>query len=295
MCTVLRALAIACAFARAASAEVSAEDAARATALFQAGQVAMDAGRIEEGCSRFEQSLALDPQIGTRMNLADCREKQGRIIEAYQLYEYSAAEAEQTNKPGRLKFARERLDQLAQSLVRLTVRVVGEVAGETVTLTTVNGPRELPRAVWSRTVVVEPGPFSVEAKARDHKLVRLEREAAGGETIEVEVPALESTLPPPPPPPPPPKPSLRLPLAVAGVGVVLLAVGIGFGISAATSDDPADEDTADTHTVLAAGFGLAGVVGIGVGAYLYVKAKRSVAVVPSATSTTAGLTLLGRF
>lgn len=277
------AIAIACMLAHAAAADVSKEDAARANALFDAGRAAIDAGRVDEACARFEQSLALDPQVGTRMNLADCREKQGRLIEAYQLYEYGAAEAEQENKPGRLEFARKQLERLAGSLVRIRLKVT-EVPGLQLRLVAVTGTRELPPPVWSRTVITDPGPFSIEASATDHKPVKIVSEGAPGSVVEIEIPKLESTVViVPPPPPPPPRRSVRIPLIVGGAGVVVLGTGVALAVI------PEDQTTLATATCIV------GAVGIGLGVYLYVRARRTVVVAPTATATSAGVSLLGRF
>jgi len=83
------------------SADVSTQDAKRARKLFDDGRKQIAAEHVDAACELFATSLALDPQLGTRLNLASCREQQGRYIDAYTLYQDAAAEAARTGKASR--------------------------------------------------------------------------------------------------------------------------------------------------------------------------------------------------
>src|SRR5882757_7808503 len=50
-------------------------DAVRAEALFDEGRRLMTAGDFTAACPKFASSQALDPAIGTALNLANCYEK----------------------------------------------------------------------------------------------------------------------------------------------------------------------------------------------------------------------------
>ncbi|HET9932360.1 MAG TPA: hypothetical protein VFQ35_16765, partial [Polyangiaceae bacterium] len=50
----------------------------RAQQLFDAGRVALKEHRLEEACADLTESARLDAAAGTWLNLAACREAQGR-------------------------------------------------------------------------------------------------------------------------------------------------------------------------------------------------------------------------
>jgi len=195
------------ALAASARADVKPEDAARAAKLFAEGQAAIAANKLDAGCAMFEMSLKLDPQVGTRLNFADCRERQGRLVEAYGLFTQAADEATRENKPGRATFARNRAQTLQGKLVRLTLRVESPVAGETIKL----AGRELPRDNWAKQQIVVPGPIVVDASAPKHDPVHVDTTATGGAELEIPVPALAVTEVVVDKPLPPPAPSHRAP------------------------------------------------------------------------------------
>ena len=64
----------------------SPEEAASAKSLFNKGLRLQSAGKIEEACKLFESSLHLDGQIGTLLNVAECRELKGQLIEAHLMF-----------------------------------------------------------------------------------------------------------------------------------------------------------------------------------------------------------------
>src|SRR3954470_17543612 len=61
-------------------------DPAAAEALFRAGRAAVDRGDYVAGCSKFEESNRLDPEVGTAFNLADCDEHIGKVAFSWQLF-----------------------------------------------------------------------------------------------------------------------------------------------------------------------------------------------------------------
>jgi tetratricopeptide (TPR) repeat protein len=95
--------------ARSVSAETHAE---RAERLWRQGKALVANDHVDEACDSFQASLDLDAQIGTMLNLADCRAKQERFIEAYSLFEQAAKEADRTDKHGRAAFARQQMELL---------------------------------------------------------------------------------------------------------------------------------------------------------------------------------------
>jgi hypothetical protein len=265
-----------------ARADVKPEDAARAAKLFEQGQAAVAANKIDAGCVMFETSLKLDPQVGTRLNLADCREKQARFVEAYTLFVQAGEQATRESKPGRATFAQNRAQALRSKLVQLTFRVDAPVPGESVKV----AGRELPREDWAKPQIVMPGPVTVDASAPGHDPVHVETTATGGAELEIPVPALAVTEVRVEKPPTSSSPS-KLPWIVGGVGAALLGTSIGIGVhtklrydSAHDKGDSAGVDRALHEADLATEVGIAGGVVLAVGVVLYLRSDRHVAVTP---------------
>src|ERR1051325_9814246 len=63
---------------------------ALAEQLFNEGRALAKANNWTAACPKFEQSLRYDPALGTRLNLATCYEKTGRLASAWSLYRESA-------------------------------------------------------------------------------------------------------------------------------------------------------------------------------------------------------------
>jgi outer membrane protein assembly factor BamD (BamD/ComL family) len=55
-------------------------DKAAADTLFYQGKHLIAAGDVDRACQAFETSLRLFDQLGVRLNLADCHERQGRPV-----------------------------------------------------------------------------------------------------------------------------------------------------------------------------------------------------------------------
>ena len=60
--------------------------AGNASQLFDEAQSLKKAGKIDEACSRFASSWEQEKAIGTQLNLADCKEREGRLLEAWQMF-----------------------------------------------------------------------------------------------------------------------------------------------------------------------------------------------------------------
>jgi hypothetical protein len=168
----------------------------RANALFELGRRLVAEGKIAAGCDKFRDSLALDPAIGTKLNLADCIEQLGRRADAWSMFAEAAAEAERVGDK-RVKYARDRAAKLERALVAVTVQLTGEVpdgirvaiAGKPVT-------------PWNARVFGDPGvAIAVDVTAPGRSGFRTSITGTAGQTVVVAVPSLGVDRPPPPPPP----------------------------------------------------------------------------------------------
>jgi hypothetical protein len=306
-----RAVALACMlWAPSVIADVSPGDAVKAKALFDQGQAEMDAGKIDAACATFETSFKLDPQIGARLNLADCRERQGKIVEAYALFAGAADEAARTKKQGRESFARQRMAALQPKLVRVTVRIAEPAPGIAVML----GERSLPQAQWAVEQVVRPGRIVVDATASGRQPYHLEENAVAGSAIEIVVPALPPTAvtatatsetPVPTPTPAPASPSRfdRTTLILGGGGIGLILVSGAVALHAKSrwdtayhANDRSGVSSAQTEADVGTGVFVVGAAVLTVGIVRYLRTRPDpdhVAIAPAVGGGMIGLTVAG--
>jgi hypothetical protein len=298
-----RAIALACVlWATRAAADVSPSDAAKAKALFDQGQAEMDSGKIDAACATFEASFRLDPQIGARLNLADCRERAGKLVEAYTLFAGAAAEARRTQKQGREGFARQRMAALQAKLVRVTVRIAQPAPGLAVKL----GERALAPAEWSVEQVVKPGQIVVDATAPDRQPFHMEESAVAGSAIEVVVPALppaaaQTTTATAPPEPAHQFDRTSLILGGSGAGALIASVVIGLHAksrydTAVRAGDRNGVSGAQTEADVGTAFAIAGVAVITVGVVRYLRTRSDpdrVTIAPALGPGTLGIALTG--
>lgn len=128
--------------------------------LFDEGKQAMLAADYPTACARFAASLRLEPGIGTRLWLADCYEKSGRLASAWRVFREAAAAAIEADD-SRAQVAASRAAQLEPKLARLILRVTDEPKGLEIRLDGV----KLPREQWSVPIFVDRGRHEVRASA----------------------------------------------------------------------------------------------------------------------------------
>lgn len=284
----------------------------RAEVLFNRAMELSAEGRDPEACPMFEQSLALDPAMGTRYRLAECYEKTDRREDAYRLYTEVAIEAKRAGMPDRESRARQRSEALSAMLARLVVWVPKEVAETPELEVTIDG-RPLDRDAWTGDPLpVDLGEHVLEAMAPGRKPYR--RVVPVRDTsvpVELSVPSLHSEHEAPPAPrtevtiasvgasgessAPSGRTTAALVLGVGGAGAFLAGAGIA-GVAAAT-----DGLSGPTRATSAVGIGLggAGLVAAGVLWFVTPSGKRknsaAITVVPTAGPLGGGVSLLGRF
>ncbi len=164
----------------------SREEADTAKTLFSRGLALEQANKRDEACKMFETSLHLDAQIGTRLNVAACRERQGRLVEAHAMFVHAAEDATRTNDR-RSSFALQRVAALEAKLVRMRLRVAEpELNGLSVTLDACS----LTKQNFGDIRIASPGPILVHATAPERKSFYAELEGVAGTELVVEVPSL---------------------------------------------------------------------------------------------------------
>lgn len=148
----------------------------------------MDAGRFEDACPKFEESLRLDHGMGTQFNLAHCWDKLGRTASAWALFLDVAAAARAGNQADRERAARDRASTIEPKLSRLKITVSEPVEEMRV----LRGEQEVGPAAWGSAVPVDPGQHTIVVTAPGKREWSEKIEVpAEPETVSVSVPALE--------------------------------------------------------------------------------------------------------
>jgi hypothetical protein len=300
-----------------------AQNAAAAEALFQEGQAALEKGDWNVACPKLRESDRLDPANGTKLNLADCEEKRGRLATAWELYRKLSDTLPAGDE--RLPYAQQRAQALGPRVPRLALKLAADAPPDTqasiesLVLTAASFGTALPVDPGKHQVVVSSG-----TAKRSFSVVLRE-----GETKELEITPLSSREEPEPQPNSSPVPPSQgtpasdqgeghdtktIGYVVGGVGVVGLAVGAITGIvglsKQSTGNDNCDNvhrtcnqtgvdanNTARTMAPISTVGLIVGVLGVGAGAYLILTSKpsHSVAIGTEVHGGAASLSLNARF
>lgn len=252
-------------------------DEATARKLFKEGRALIKAGKLDEACAKFAESMSAYASVGPLLNLGQCHEKQGKTATAFAEYSRAAAMAEQAGQARRIKAAQEFATALAPKLSKLTIRAPAPPPGMKVR----RDGAEVPPAVLGTAVALDPGKHKIEVTAAGYETwsttVELGREADHQTVV---VPALtkrggapDRVAPAPPAPgdkpaAPPPSPeqaasqqspppagpesifdgdNLRIAgIAIAGTGVAAVAASLVMGAVVKAKYDDALQDCEGT-------------------------------------------------
>jgi serine/threonine-protein kinase len=287
------------------------EDKATADALFDEGKKLMKDGKTVEACDRFEASVRTLPQLGVRMNLANCYEQIGRTASAWAEWREAASLADKTGD-NRAQYARDHAAALEPKLVKLTIKIDPTDAGLDGLAIRRDG-NVVATGLSGVAVPLDPGKHTVEVSAPGKQTWKQTIDLSTTQELDVPVLAKGSS---------PPTIALGKPArgqriaayAVGGAGIVGLAVSGALAAAAngkwksAISNGDCDAQGYCSTTGLdenasARGLGNAatiafavGAVAVAAGAVLYLTTPRrrvepSVSIVPSG----AGLAVAGSF
>ncbi len=167
----------------------AAADRSQAEALFSEGRRKLRDGALDEACAQLRQSQALDPAVGTLLNLAECEERRGHLAMAWSTWLAAAAEATALGQADRGALARSRAMALTARLGTLTVAVPEAAALEG--LQVQRDGLELDRALWGTEIPVDPGEHVLSARAPGHREWRATLNTSAGLSVSVQVPPLE--------------------------------------------------------------------------------------------------------
>lgn len=162
----------------------SANDPAAAQSLFYEARTLMGKNRYAEACPKLEESMRLDPGIGTQFNLADCNEHIGKIASAWASFLEVAAQAKAANQGEREKVARKRAQALEGKLPKLLIEVPSSLPGLEVKRdgTLVGG------ASYGTAIPVDPGSHKISATAPGKLPWETQVQTSEGKTARVSIP-----------------------------------------------------------------------------------------------------------
>ena len=277
-------------------------DKAAAEALFDEGRKLMTSGDYAVACPKLEASQALDPGVGTMLNLADCYEKSGRTASAWAQFRETSSAAHKAGSLERERVARQREQQLEPKLSYLTIVTW---KGQDVRVARDGIP--IDAAVLGTAIPVDPGKHVVSASSSGKRSWSTDVTVGTlSDRVSVSVPILPDEPEQAGPvlaqeaQPPASKTTVAdsgsaahdsgstrriLAIVAAGVGVVGLATGTIFGVKAAStwsdakaSCDPypycgekapkLSKDAAESGTISTIAFVVGG-VGLAAGALLW--------------------------
>jgi hypothetical protein len=164
---------------------------AEAEALFREGKRLMKRGETAQACEKFAASERLEPKVGTELNLALCRERNGQLATAWVMYIKAAAAAKRAGNDGKREAeARRRAAAIEPRLVYLTISVprANRVDGLVIRRNTT----ELDPALWDQKVPVDPDEYTISGEAPGHEPWST-TVVITAKNKKVEVPALEKS------------------------------------------------------------------------------------------------------
>jgi hypothetical protein len=142
--------------------DVSPETLLQSNALFADGKRELDAGNVGAGCAAFAESYRLLPRGGTLLNLGLCREREGRLAEAWRVLRAALATAQRDGRDDRIPLAREHIAALEGQLSFAALALPHDVDPSLVALR-LDGAA-IPREEWN-AVPLQPGEHVVSAEA----------------------------------------------------------------------------------------------------------------------------------
>jgi hypothetical protein len=158
--------------------------------LFRDGKELVAAGKLDEGCDKLQRSQDLEKRSGTLLNLADCREKQGRLTVAWEMFLEAKSLAAQQGNELRVAEADRRIAAIVPRLAHLTVKLPPTERRHAGTVVLHDGIA-MPPALYDVAAPVDPRTHVIEVRAPAYRPWKKELALAPGSTSVVEVPALK--------------------------------------------------------------------------------------------------------
>jgi hypothetical protein len=218
-----------------------------AEALFEEGRAALAEGQLDLACERFRASDRLDPAVGTRLNLADCEERRGKLATAWSLFRNAALELAPSDD--RLPIARRRAEELAARVPRLKFVLAPGAPRDT--SAAIDGA-EFGSGSFGVPLPMDPGHYVIAMRAPGRETRHQGVDLAEGGTSSVAIqpgPILGAALPAAAEDAPESNSRSAWLYVLAGVGVAGLATGTAAGVMTLEKKQVADENCDDERKI----------------------------------------------
>lgn len=157
----------------------SAEDRAEARRHSGQAQELKKRGKLAEACKHWEEVERLDPKLPTLMELAECTERLGKVVEAQAWWSLARDRAKRDEKPQSKARAEERLAAVQKRVARLTLQPAADIP-PTAQVLLDDAPLE-PASLGSARPI-NPGEHVVLVKLAGHDDARYAVKLANGES-----------------------------------------------------------------------------------------------------------------
>ncbi len=130
--------------------------------LFQRGRELLGRGMVAEACDAFDRSHQFEPKVTTLLNLAGCREKQGRLATARLLFLAAEEQTQAEHDPDTATLHRvavERAFKLETRVSRLTVQVPQILVQRRIRI--LRNGEDVPAVMWNREVPLDGGTYTI--------------------------------------------------------------------------------------------------------------------------------------
>jgi hypothetical protein len=176
-------------------------DPAKAAALAREAEDLLAAGKTAEACDKLDESLKLDRRGVTALDLGVCREKQGRLGQAYRAYGVAIELAQKEKRSDRESTAKSARSKIGPKLPKLTIKPPAD-RGPGYQIT-VNG-EVVPESAYGKAWESDPGDVAIAVSATGFKTLRTTIKLKEKESRTLDIPALQPGPAPAPTPTPTP-------------------------------------------------------------------------------------------
>jgi hypothetical protein len=156
--------------------------AAAAETLFQQGRDEMAKGNYDSACGKLRQSDELDPALGTKLNLADCESKRGKLATAWELFK--AVEQKLDESDSRFPLAKQKREAIEPRLPKLVIVLA---QGAPLNTTVREGTAVMGSTAFGIELPLDPGSHDLLVSAPNRSDAKLTVMLEPGKTTKVEV------------------------------------------------------------------------------------------------------------
>lgn len=212
-----------------ASADVAEDRAAARQHLTQAQDLKKQ-GNLAEALGHFQESQRLDPKLATLLDLADCAEQLGKLVEAQGYWAAGRDQAKKDEKPQSRARAEQRLAAVEKRVAHFTLQLAADAPAGTQVF---HDDVPVDAAALGTSVAANPGDHAVVVKASGHEDAKYALKLAEGDNQTLPIAAgpaiVVQAAPPPPPPPKPVVQASTADLSSSGSGQRTVGLIVGAG------------------------------------------------------------------